>query len=176
VLWNRQSKFDRALGGIRIKRATATLEGGRLHNRLCDCVERCVHLHRIALWISNRSSSNNIASIAGGALERIFQLLRDQVDHHIPSCTAIVWEQERSPNHKAAKAFIHRYQALRLVLKPGRMIAPSHLLTPLREGAYVRKFAEPSDDFHHIVCLSSVRACCLLRRQPRSCGRPSWPC
>jgi hypothetical protein len=28
-------------------KATATLEGGRLHNRLCDCVERCVHLHRM---------------------------------------------------------------------------------------------------------------------------------
>jgi hypothetical protein len=29
------------------KSATATLEGGRLHNRLCDCMERCVHLHRM---------------------------------------------------------------------------------------------------------------------------------
>jgi hypothetical protein len=138
-----------------------------------DCAtvcSACMHLHRMALWISDSSSSNDLASIVGGALERIFQLLRDQVDHHIPSCTAIVWEQECSPNHKAAKAFIHRYQALRLVLKPGRMIAPSHLLTPLREGAYIRKFAEPSDDFHHSACLSSVRACCLLRRRPRSCG------
>ena len=139
------------------------------------CVAR-VHLHRIALWISDRRSSNDLASIVGGALQRIFQLLRDQIDHHIPSCTAVVWEETHAPNHKAAKACKHRDQALRLVLKPGRMIAPSRLLTHLREGAYVRKFAEPSDDFHHIACLSSVRACGLVRRRPRSCGRPSWPC
>ena len=136
----------------------------------------CMHLHRIALCISDRGSSNDIASIVGGALERIFQPLRDQIDHHIPSCTAVVWEEEHAPNHKAAKALIHRYQALRLVLKPGRMLAPSRLLTHLREGAYVRKFAEPSDDLHHIACLSSVRACCGLRLRPRSCGRPSLPC
>src|SRR6266702_8741043 len=82
--------------------------------------------------LGDRGSSNDIASIVEGALERIFQPLRDQIDHHIPSCTAVVWEEERSPNHKAAKAFITRYQALRLVLKPGRIRAPSRLLTPTR--------------------------------------------
>ena len=116
---------------------------------------------------SDRSSSNDIASIVGGAWQRIFQLFCDQIKHHIPSCTAVVWEKRHSPNHKAAKACIHRDQALRLVLKPDGMLAPSHLLTHLREGADVRKFAEPSDDFHHIACLSSVRACCSLRRRPR---------
>ena len=46
---------------------------------------------------------NDMAAIAGGALERIFQLLRDQIDHHLPPCTAIVWEEERSPNSKKEK-------------------------------------------------------------------------
>jgi hypothetical protein len=31
-----------------------------------------------------------MTSIVGGALERILQLLRDQIDHHLPPCTAIV--------------------------------------------------------------------------------------
>ena len=119
----------------------------------------CMYLHRIMLCLSDRRSSNDLASIVGGALERIFQLLRDKKDHHIPSCTAVVWAEEPTPNHKAAKALIHRYQVLRLVLMPGRMLAPSRLLTHLREGAYRRKFAEPSDDFHHLACLSSARAC-----------------
>jgi hypothetical protein len=141
--------------------------------RLCGAV--CA-LTPHGLCRSDHSSTNDIASIVGGALQRIFQLLCDQIKHHIPSCTAVVWAEEHAPTHKAAKACIHRYQALRVALKPGGMLAPSHLLTHLREGAYVRKFAEPSDDFHHSACLSSVRACCLLRRRPRSCGRPSWPC
>ena len=92
----------------------------------------CRHLHRMALYLGDRGSSNDRASIVEGALQRIFQPLRDQIDHHIPSCTAVVWKEERSPNHKAAKAFIRRCQALRLVLKPGRTLAPSRLLTPTR--------------------------------------------
>jgi hypothetical protein len=127
----------------------------------------CMYLHHIALWISDRGSSHDRASIVGGALERIFQPLRDQIDHHIPSCTAVMLAEEHAPNHKAAKALIHRDQVLRLVLKPGRILTPSRLLAHLREGADVRKFAEPSDDLHHIACLSSVRACCSLRRRPR---------
>jgi len=50
----------------------------------------CLHLHRIVLFRGDRSSSNDRASIIGGALERTFQPLRDQIDHHIPSCTAVV--------------------------------------------------------------------------------------
>ena len=92
----------------------------------------CRHLHRMALYLGDRGSCNDRASIVEGALQRIFQPLRDQIDHHIPSCTAVVWKEERSPNHKAAKACIHRCQALRLVLKPGRTLAPSRLLTPTR--------------------------------------------
>lgn len=91
-----------------------------------------IHLPRIALCLGDRGSSNDLASIVEGALQRIFQPLCDQIDHHIPSCTAVVWKEERSPNHKAAKACIHRCQALRLVLKPGRTLAPSRLLTPTR--------------------------------------------
>jgi hypothetical protein len=75
-----------------------------------------MHVHCIALCISDHRSSNDRASLVGGALERPFQPLRDQIDHHIPSCTAVVWEKKRSPNHKAATAYIHRCQALRLVL------------------------------------------------------------
>jgi hypothetical protein len=130
----------------------------------------CRHLHRMMLCLSDCRPSNDLASIVGGALERIFQLLRDHIDHHIPSCTAVVWAEEHTPNHKAAKALIHRYQALRLVLMPGRMIAPSRLLTHLRKGAYKRKFAEPSDDLHHLACLSSARACYGLRLQPAPAG------
>src|SRR6267143_4223748 len=76
----------------------------------------CLHLHHIVFFIGDRSSSNDRTSIVGGALERTFQPLREQIDHHIPSCTAVVWEEKHSPNHKAAKAYIYRYQALRLVL------------------------------------------------------------
>ncbi len=50
----------------------------------------CVYLHRIVLFRGDRSSSNDRASIVGGALERTFQPLRDEIDHHIPSCTAVV--------------------------------------------------------------------------------------
>ena len=46
----------------------------------------CMYLHRIMLCLSDRRSSNDLASIVGGALERIFQRLRDKIDHHIPSC------------------------------------------------------------------------------------------
>jgi hypothetical protein len=127
-----------------------------------------MHPHRIALCISDRGSSNDRASIVGGALERIFQPLRDEIDHHIPSCAAVVLVETHAPNHKAAKALIHRDQVLRLVLKPGRILAPSRLRAHRRKGADIRKFAEPSDDLHHIVCLSSARACCSLRRRPRS--------
>jgi hypothetical protein len=70
-----------------------------------------MHVHCIALCISDRSSSNDRASIVEGALARIFQLFRDEIDHHIPPCTAIVWKEQRSLNHKAAKTFINKYQA-----------------------------------------------------------------
>ena len=76
--------------------------------------------------------SNDRGSIVGGALERIFQLLRDQVDHHLPPCTAIVWEEKRSPNSKKEKTRTKRCQALHLCLKLGRPIAPSNSLTRAR--------------------------------------------
>jgi len=44
-----------------------------------------------------------MTSIVEGALARIFQWLRDQRDHHRPPCTAIVWEEKRSPNSKKEK-------------------------------------------------------------------------
>ena len=99
--------------GRRITRATATLAGGRLHNRLFDCMR----LHHITLYISGPGSSYDTAFIVGGALERTFQPLRDEIDHHIPSCTAVVGEEQRSPNHSTAKALIPRDQVLRLVLE-----------------------------------------------------------
>ena len=160
---SRQGKTDRKSNGHPRGVAVFPLYSSTVYSA-------CMHPHRIALCISDRGSSNDRASIVGGALERIFQPLRDQIHHHIPSWTAVVREDKRSPTHKAAKACIHKYQALRLVLKPGRMVAPSRLLTPRREGACIRKFAEPSDDLHHIACLSSVRACCGLRLRPRYCG------
>src|SRR5215813_6425928 len=41
----------------------------------------CMPLHRRMLWTSDRGSSNDIASLVGGAVDRIFQPLRDQIDH-----------------------------------------------------------------------------------------------
>jgi hypothetical protein len=55
----------------------------------------CRHLHRMVLWIGDWGSSNDRVSLVGGALERIFQPLCDQIEHHIPpSCTAVVWDEE----------------------------------------------------------------------------------
>ena len=36
-------------------------------------------------------------------MERIFQLLRDQIDHHLSPYPAVLWEEERSPNSKQRK-------------------------------------------------------------------------
>jgi hypothetical protein len=69
---------------------------------------------------------NDLGSIAGGALERILQLLRYQRDHHLPPCI-VVWEEERSPKSKKAKALPKRCQALRLCLRSGRPSAPSSI-------------------------------------------------
>ena len=91
-----------------------------------------MHLHRMTLYMSDRGSSNDRASLVGGAFGRIFQPLRDQIHHHSPSYTA-VWNEEHAPHHIAAKACLGRDPALRLVLKPGRMLAPSRRRTPLRE-------------------------------------------
>src|SRR6266446_9091649 len=63
----------------------------------------CVHPHRIALCLSDRSSSSDTTSIVGGALARPFQPLRNEIDHHTPPCTALVWEEEPSPTHKGSK-------------------------------------------------------------------------
>ena len=116
-----------------------------------------MHPHRIALCISDRGSSSDRASIVGGVLQRIFQSSHDEIDHHIPSCTAVVLVEAHAPNHKAA-ALMHRDQALHLVLKPGRILALPPTSTPTK-GSRRTEIAEPSDDLHHIACLSSVRAC-----------------
>ena len=113
--------------GRRIKRATATPRVAVFTLYYATVYSACMHLHRMALCISDRGSSNDIASIVGGALQRIFQPLRHQINHYIPSCTAVVWTEAHTPNHKTAKALTHRYQVLRLVLKPGRILAPSRL-------------------------------------------------
>jgi len=52
-----------------------------------------------------------MAFIVGGALERTFQLLRDQIDHHLSPYTAVGWEEERSPNSKKEKTLTKRCQA-----------------------------------------------------------------
>ena len=78
-----------------------------------------------------------MAFIVGGAFERPFQLLRDQRDHHLPPYTAIVWEEEYSPNSKKEKTRTKRCQALRLCLKLGRPIAPSNSLTHARGSLHV---------------------------------------
>ena len=75
---------------------------------------------------------NDITSLVGGALERIFQLFRSQIDHSLPPYTAVVWEEEHSPNSKKEPTLTKRGQALRLCLRPGRTLAPSNLLTHAR--------------------------------------------
>jgi hypothetical protein len=60
---------------------------------------------------------SDMAFIVGGALERTFQLLRDQIDHHLPPYTAIVWEEEYSPNSKKEKTPTKRYTSAMLVPK-----------------------------------------------------------
>ena len=63
----------------------------------------CGHRHRMTLYISDCGSSNDIASIIGGALVRIFQALRNQIDHNIPSCTPAVYEEEDTPQAPSSK-------------------------------------------------------------------------
>src|SRR6266436_6478217 len=71
----------------------------------------CVHAHRIALCLSDRSSSSDTTSIVGGALARPFQPLRNEIDHHTPPCTALVGKRSPLPSTKAAKALLHRDHA-----------------------------------------------------------------
>ena len=66
--------------------ATATPRWPSSHST-CGCIQR-VYVSTPHYALSQRPSlSNDLASIVGGALERILQLLRDKIDHHIPSCT-----------------------------------------------------------------------------------------
>ena len=58
---------------------------------------------------------NDMVSIVGGAFERPFQLLRDQRDHHLSPYTAVVWEEERSPNSKKEKTCTKRCTSVALV-------------------------------------------------------------
>ena len=60
---------------------------------------------------------HDLVSIVGGALERIFQTLRDQIDHHLPPYTAIVWEEKRSPNSKKEKTRTKDMPSVALVPK-----------------------------------------------------------
>jgi len=84
---------------------------------------------------------NDMASSVGGALQRIFQLLRDEIDHHLPPYTAVMWEEEHSPNSKKEKTLTKRYQALRLCLRPDRNITPSNIRTPAR-GSMLMEICE----------------------------------
>jgi len=45
-------------------------------------------------------------------LERIFQTLRDEIDHHLPPYTAVVWKEEYSPNSKKEKIRTKRYTSV----------------------------------------------------------------
>jgi len=89
--------------GRRITKATATLEGGRLHTPLFYSVQRVYVLTLHCACRGDRSSSHDTTSIVGGALARPFQPLRNEIDHHIPPCTALVWEEEPSPTYKGSK-------------------------------------------------------------------------
>ena len=63
---------------------------------------------------------HDLVSIVGGALERIFQTLRDQIDHHLPPSTAVVWEEKHSANSKKEKTRTKRYTSVAPVLEPWR--------------------------------------------------------
>jgi len=78
-----------------------------------------------------------MAFIVGGALERTFQLLRDQIDHHLPPYTAIVWEEEYSPNSKKEKTRTKRCTSIALVPKAWQAYRSlQHPDTCEREHAY----------------------------------------
>jgi hypothetical protein len=78
-----------------------------------------------------------MAFIVGGALERTFQLLRDQIDHHLPPYTASVWEEEYSPNSKKEKTRTKRGTSIALVPKAWQASRSlQHLDTCEREHAY----------------------------------------
>ena len=110
-----------------------------------------------------------MTSIVGGALERIFQTLRDEIDHPLPPYTAVVWKEEYSPNSTKAKTRTKRCTSVAPV--PGRTSLPPAYGDVL-EGAYIGKFAQPSDDLHHLSCLSFVRAYCGGTRRPSPAGTP----
>ena len=80
----------------------------------------------VCAYIVWRSLSGTVApphdlvSLVGGALERIFQTLRDQLDHHLPPSTAVVWEEEHSANSKKEKTRTKRYTSVAPVLEPWR--------------------------------------------------------
>src|SRR6476660_3445848 len=69
------------------------------------------------------------------------------------------------PHYQGAQALLKRCPALRVGLRSGRQCASSRL-GQRREEAGQWKFAKPSDDFHHIVGLSSLRACTPWTLQP----------
>jgi len=71
------------------------------------------------------------------ALQRIFQLLRDEIDHPLPPYTAVLWEEEPSPTSKKEKPFTKRGQALRLCLRPGSHITPSNIRTHARGSMHM---------------------------------------
>ena len=121
-----------------IKIATATPEGVAVFTTgYANVGSPCVCLHRMALFIGNRGSSSaphDLVSIVGGALERIFQTLRDQIDHHL-SPSSMDEDSIRQGrvglrhSRDSMSTFPQRRrdtQVLRLCLSPGGHIAPSN--------------------------------------------------
>src|SRR3989442_12540885 len=73
--------------------------------------------NHMALFRGNRSSSQRHGLHRRRSVGRTFQLLRDQIDHHLPPYTAIVWEEEYSPNSKKEKTRTKRGTSIALVPK-----------------------------------------------------------
>ena len=78
-----------------------------------------------------------MTSLIGGALERIFQLLRGQVDHHLPLCTTIVRDEKHSPDSTKEKTRLTDMPSLALVPELWQAYRSlHHLETCEREHAY----------------------------------------
>ena len=70
-------------------------------------------------------------------MERIFQTLRDERDHHLPPYTALVWKEAYSPNSKKEKTRTQEMPSVALVPEPWQAYRSlHHTETCEREHAY----------------------------------------
>jgi len=81
---------------------------------LRDSMQRVYASTPHALCLGDRGSSNDYSLHRRRRVEGDISAARDQIDHHLPPCTAIVWEEERSPTarRKDMRKEMHKRCAL----------------------------------------------------------------